>query len=86
MKITQTIKVQKDNIEKLKQLPCVQQMSYSGDGRVIRILLRDDMTHGNRVVKDGDYLCKYANGLWQRYGSEALDRYVKAPSDEINRY
>lgn len=81
MKIVKTIKIGKTNIEEICSLECVDQLDWLYDGTLI-VHLSPGLTKGRLTVRTGEYLCQFASGLWQRFGSEAFGKTVCKPRKE----
>lgn len=81
MKIVKTIKIGKTNIEEICSLECVDRLDWSEDGILI-VHLSPGLTKGRLTVRTGEYLCQFASGLWQRFGSEAFGKTVCKPRKE----
>lgn len=75
MKIDYSIKVTRENIHAIKALSCV--ASISEDGQTVK--LKPDATRGGIILHSGDWLVRFKNGLYQRFGSAAYDRLVTNP-------
>lgn len=84
MKVIKTIKIEKSNIDELSKLDCVDSIDCKSDG-TISVRIGDKYTKGNQVLFKGDYLCQFESGLWQRFGSEALNRIFKNPAKEAGK-
>lgn len=81
MKIVKTIKISKTNIEEILFLECVDRLGWSEDG-TLEVHLNPGLTKGRLTVREGEYLCQFASGLWQRFGSEAFGKTVCKPRKE----
>lgn len=80
MKILKSVRVHKDNLEKLKTLQCLQSVSTSEDGRQVVCRFKDNKTRGSLIARTDDWLVEFETGEWQRYGSEAYSTLVWSPS------
>lgn len=84
MKVKKTIKIDKSNIEELSSLECVEMYEQWQDGTLM-VYLKPESTNGRRTLTTGDYLCQFGNGMWQRFGVDALNRTFMNPSKEEGR-
>lgn len=75
MKVKKTIKIDKSNIEEISWYEQWQ------DGTLM-VYLKPESTNGRRTLATGDYLCQFGNGMWQRFGVEALNRTFMNPAKE----
>lgn len=83
MKIKRSIKIAKDTVAELEALDCVNSVAVSGSE--ILVILSDVNNKGNTIAHKGDFLCQFDSGLWQRFGSEAMNRTYKNPATEGGR-
>ena len=81
MKIKKNIKIDKSNIEEISSLECVESFELLHDGTVF-VRLKKEFTQGRQTLINGDYLCQFASGMWQRFGAEALNRTFMDPRKE----
>lgn len=81
MKVKKTIKIDKSNIEEISSLECVERYEQWQDGTLM-VYLKPESTNGRRTLTTGDYLCQFGNGMWQRFGVEALNRTFMNPAKE----
>lgn len=79
MKVIYSIKVHRDNLEKLQKLDCFSSVSTDTSGNVV-CQFKDNKTRGSLIARTGDYAVQFASGEWQRFGSEAFSILVKNPS------
>lgn len=84
MKVTKTIKIDKLNIEEIKSLECTDRLEYRDDDTIM-VFLKSEFTKGRKTLSNGDFLCKFESGLWQRFGAEALARTLMNPAKEGGR-
>lgn len=78
MDITESIKVEKKNIDKLLELECVDRIIYQS-GCQFEIVLKAEYSKGRLRVMSGDWLVKFGNGTWQRVGSNAYQNLIFKP-------
>lgn len=81
MKIIKQIKVTSDKYNELRKLDCVERIEWWHDGTFI-VFLKPEYTNGKREVIANEYLCQFENGLWQRFGGEAINRAFRNPGKE----
>lgn len=81
MKVIKTIKIDKSNIEEISSLECVDGFEWWHDDTLV-VRLRPEFTKGRQTLMDGDFLCQFESGLWQRFGAEALNRISRTPGRE----
>lgn len=86
MNIKYSIKVHKDNLEKLQTLKCLQSIDVSEDGNHVTCQFKDNKTRGSLIARTGDWLVEFASGEWQRYGSEAYATLCWNPSKIAKEY
>lgn len=84
MKVIKTIKIDKSNIKEISSLGCVENIEWLHDDTLF-VRLKDGSTHGKQTLTNGDYLCQFESGLWQRFGAEALNRIFKNPAKEAGK-
>ena len=84
MKIKKTIKIDKSNIEQISSLECVESFELRHD-ETVKVRLRAESTNGRQTLATGDYLCQFGNGMWQRFGVEALNRTFIDPRKEAGK-
>lgn len=77
MKANKIIKVHRVNLEALSKLDCVEYIKHRSDGIVIK--LKEEFTNGFPILHDGDFLVQFESGLYQRFGSEAIQRFIRNP-------
>lgn len=85
MKIIKTIKIDKSNIEEISSLECVESIDWWHDDTLV-VQLDNKFTRGRQTLMQGDYLCQFESGLWQRYGAEAMNRALMNPRKEGNQW
>lgn len=83
MKVKNTIRINKENINALRNLECVE--SIEQNGRDITVRLKPEYTDGKLEARKGEYLVQWANKMWQRYGSEAINLLLKNPGAEAGK-
>ena len=81
MKIVKTIKIGKSNVEEISSLECVDSIEWCEDC-TLTVHIKPEMTRGRLTVRTGEYLCQFASGLWQRFGSEAFGKTICKPRKE----
>lgn len=86
MKIIFSIRVHRDNLERLRQLKCLQSVDVSEDGKKITCQFKDNKTRGSLIARTGDWLVEFSSGLWQRYGNEAYQGLCWNPSNNVKEY
>lgn len=79
MKVKNTIRISKENINALRNLEIEQ------NGRDITVRLKPERTDGKLEARKGEYLIQWGNGMWQRYGSEAINLLFKNPGSEAGK-
>lgn len=77
MKVVKTIKIHRTNIDTLSKLECVEYIKQREDGLLVK--LKEEFTNGSVILHSEETLVKFENGLYQRFGSEAMQRLVKNP-------
>ena len=70
MEIIEAIKFDGINLNDIFKLECVDGI-IKGPKDEPLIFLKNDYTEGNSLANKGDYLCKFANGMWQVFEKEA---------------
>lgn len=83
MKVKNTIRINKENINALRNLECVE--SIEQNGRDITVRLKPEYTDGKLEARKGEYLVQWANKMWQRYGSETINLLFKNPGAEAGK-
>ena len=83
MKVKNTIRISKENINALRNLECVE--SIEQNGRDITVRLKPERTDGKLEARKGEYLVQWANKMWQRYGSDAINLLSKNPGAEAGK-
>lgn len=78
MKVIQSLKLEKQNIELFKELPCVKSVVTDSSGNPT-VTLHPSSTRGSHVLRKGDYLVCFASHLWQRFGALAFERLFISP-------
>lgn len=86
MKVIRYIKIEKQNIEKLKALDCIRKMEHDKDSGEIVCYLHPECTLGLPIVREDEYLVQFESKLWQRFGANAYLALVSNPSDERRRW
>lgn len=81
MKIVKTIKIDRVNIEEISSLECADMIEWCDDCTLI-VHIKPEMTRGRLTARTGEYICQFASGLWQRFGSEAFGKAVCKPRKE----
>ena len=69
-KIIEAIKITGKNLNEILKLECVDGYAECDGGR-FGVFLSPQYTSGRIIANNGDYICKFANGMWQVYGQEA---------------
>ena len=77
MKVLKIIKINRVNLVALSKLDCIEYIKHRADGLVVK--LKEEYTNGFVMLHSEDYLVEFENGLYQRFGSEAIQRLVKNP-------
>ena len=77
MIVVKIIKINRVNLDALSKLDCIEYIKHRADGLVVR--LKEEYTNGSVMLHSEDYLVEFENGLYQRFGSEAIQRLVKNP-------
>lgn len=75
-KIIESIKFDGINLNDIFKLECVDGIIKGPQDEPL-VFLKHDYTEGSRRVNKGDYLCKFANGMWQVFGKEAYKNEFK---------
>lgn len=83
MKVKNTIRISKENINALRNLECVESVEQSGMDITVR--LKPEYTDGKLESRKGEYLIQWGNKMWQRYGSEAINLLFKNPGAEAGK-
>ena len=73
-------KCTEETIGFIKKLECVENIK-TVDGKV-KVYLKKDMTNGRLEANMNQFLGQFQNGMWQVYGSEAINRLYKNPGKE----
>lgn len=84
MKIINEIKIEESAISRIARLECVERVELWHDGTIM-VFLDSKYNNGRQTASNGEYLCQFENGQWQRFGAEALNRTFKNPSREGGR-
>lgn len=79
MKVIYSIKVHRDNLEKLQKLDCFSSVGTDTSGNIV-CQFKDNKTRGSLIARTGDYIVQFGSGEWQRFGSEAFSLLIKNPS------
>lgn len=80
VKAIKQIKITKFTLGDIKKLECVKNIK-TVDVKVT-VYLKKDMTNGRLEANMNQFLVKFQNGMWQVYGSEAINRLYKNPGKE----
>ena len=80
MIVKNIIIISKENINALRNLECVENVEQKGKDITVRI--KPERTDGKLEARKGEYLIQWGNGMWQRYGSEAINLLFKNPGAE----
>lgn len=83
MKVKNIIRISKENINALRNLECVENVEQNGKDITVRI--KQERTDGKLEARNGEYLIQWGNGMWQRYGSEAINLLFKNPGAEAGK-
>ena len=75
-KIIESIKFDGINLNDIFKLECVDGIIKDPQDEPC-VFLKVCYTDGRRRVNKGDYLCKFANGMWQVFGQEAYKNEFK---------
>ena len=75
-KITKAIKFTGTNLNDIFKLECVNGIVKDSNDESF-VFLKQNYTEGRRTVNKGDYLCKFANGMWKVFGQEAYMNELK---------
>lgn len=81
MKIIDSIKVHRDNLEKLRKLNYISRVDVGEDGKSITVQIKDNCTRGSLIARTGDYIVQYKTGEVQRFGASSYSTLVKNPSE-----
>ena len=80
MKWTKQIKITEFTLDNIIKLECVESIK-TVDGKV-KVYLKKDMTNGRLEANMNQFLVQFQNGMWQVYGTEAINRLYKNPGKE----
>lgn len=83
MKVKNTIRISKENINALRNLECVESIEQNGKDITVRI--KPKYTDGRLEARKGEYLIRWGNKMWQRYGSDAINLLSKNPGAEAGK-
>lgn len=75
MNITRRIRIDRSTIDEVSHLECV--VKVSKDTMTVTYLDNQGL---EREARLGDYLVRFASGIWQRVGKEANDRIIAYPN------
>lgn len=75
-KIIEAIRFTGINLNDIFKLECVEGIIKDPQDEP-PVLLKVCYTDGRRRVNKGDYLCKFANGMWQVFGQKAYMNELK---------
>lgn len=84
MDVRFSIRINRKNLSKLRELDCFSSVSENERGKVICRFKRDK-TLGSIEAVSGDYAVQLGSGLWQRYGAVAYDNLFKNPTEICRR-
>lgn len=76
MKIIETIKFEGRNLNDIFGKECVSSVDKDCNGKPV-IFLKSEYTLGRPALRRGEYLCKFANGMWQVFGAVAYENLIK---------
>ena len=76
MKIIKAIKFTGTNLNDIFKLECVEGIVKDPNDEPC-VFLKQNYTEDCQGVNKGDYLCKFANGMWQVFGQEAYMNELK---------
>ena len=68
-KIVESIKFTGTNLNDIFKLDVVRDIVKREDD--VMVFLKGEYTCGRSFMRNGDYLCKLSNGMWQVFGQEA---------------
>ena len=71
MRVTESIKFDGRNLGDMFRLKCVSAIVKKNGQPVLHLDGR--YTNGRRFVRKGEYLCRFASGMWQVFGVAAYD-------------
>ena len=77
MKVKNTIRISKENINALRNLECVESIEQNGRDITVRL--------NRNEARKGEYLIQWGNKMWQRYGSEAINLLFKNPGADAGK-
>ena len=80
MKATKQIKITKFTLVNIKKLECLESIK-TVDVKV-KVYLKKDMTNGRLEANMNQFLVQFQNGMWQVYGTEAINKLYKNPGKE----
>lgn len=86
MNVTYLVRVSNAHINTLRHLGCVERVDTDENGHLLAVRLKDDCTDGNTIARNGEWLGKFDNGRWQRFGRESYFRLVRWGEDSNDRY
>ena len=70
MKVIKTIRIRRENIGDIRKLECVENVvEKEGD---VKVMLKPEYTDGRLEAVKDEYLVKWKNGKWQRFGEMAI--------------
>ena len=81
-KIIEAIKFTGTNLNDIFKLECVDSVTKDCNGDPM-VFLKPQYTQGRGIARKDDYLCKFANGMWQVFGQEAYMNEIKQNRQEI---
>jgi len=84
MKAIYNIRVRKENVNEILKLECVRNVEQFPDGRII-VYLKQEFTDGKTEVNKDEYIVRWENGKYQRYGATAFMNLYKNPNKEAGK-
>lgn len=71
MKVINSIRVETQNLDKLKALDCVERVTGQDGTEPLTVRLKESATLGRQTATKHQYLCQFENGKWQVFGCNA---------------
>jgi len=84
MKVINHIRIKKETVNEILKLDAVERVELWHNGNIV-VFLNADSTEGKREAFKDEYLVRWENGNWQRFGEAAYQLLLKNPGKEAGR-